>query len=328
MIKMVEETVHTLYEVVHPQMDDIPLITLRQKRIENGVTIAPTMGACMVDLKLAGRQDSIPVIDAYVDAVALRTCSGYRSAKLLPFPNRITDGNYLFKGREYQLPINRVKEGHAIHGLVYDRPFKVSGIRLLESRATTTLEYVYEGDIDGYPFPYKTEIVYTLESNSLAAKSTVTNTGRTVMPLGDGWHPYFKLSGPADDWLLELPPRYKLELNTRNVPTGSQRVDERFRKLDRIGTTAFDDAFALDGSEAEAVTKIHDRRIGYGLEITQECSSGQYQFLQVYIPKTRDSIAIEPMSCAPDAFNNGMGLIALEPGESYQAKWNVKLIDL
>jgi aldose 1-epimerase len=37
----------------------------------------------------------------------------------------------------------------------------------------------------------------------------------------------------------------------------------------------------------------------------------------------RRSIAIEPMTCAPNAFRSGEGLIKLEPGETHVGRWGI-----
>jgi aldose 1-epimerase len=37
----------------------------------------------------------------------------------------------------------------------------------------------------------------------------------------------------------------------------------------------------------------------------------------------RRSIAVEPMTCAPNAFRSGDGLIRLEPGESHVGLWGI-----
>jgi aldose 1-epimerase len=43
-----------------------------------------------------------------------------------------------------------------------------------------------------------------------------------------------------------------------------------------------------------------------------------FHFVQVY---TADgAIAVEPMTCAPDAFNTGDGLLVLEPGASFTGR--------
>jgi len=55
-----------------------------------------------------------------------------------------------------------------------------------------------------------------------------------------------------------------------------------------------------------------------------------YRFLMVYtadaIPQAsrrRRSLAIEPMTCAPNAFRSGDGLIVLQPGESWTGSWGI-----
>jgi aldose 1-epimerase len=55
-----------------------------------------------------------------------------------------------------------------------------------------------------------------------------------------------------------------------------------------------------------------------------------YQFLMVFTPdaipevaRRRRSIAIEPMTCAPNAFRSGDGLVVLRPGESWNGRWGV-----
>jgi aldose 1-epimerase len=50
-----------------------------------------------------------------------------------------------------------------------------------------------------------------------------------------------------------------------------------------------------------------------------------YPYLQIYIPPHRKSIAIENISGAPDAFNNGMGFTTLEPGGSVSFKTTYRI---
>jgi aldose 1-epimerase len=54
-----------------------------------------------------------------------------------------------------------------------------------------------------------------------------------------------------------------------------------------------------------------------------------HQFLQVFtgdaLPASaaRRSLAIEPYTCAANAFNNGLGLRVLQPGESFTTLWGI-----
>jgi aldose 1-epimerase len=55
-----------------------------------------------------------------------------------------------------------------------------------------------------------------------------------------------------------------------------------------------------------------------------------YRFLMLYTPdatpdrsRRRRSIAIEPMTCAPNAFRSGDGLIVLQPADSWSGSWGI-----
>jgi aldose 1-epimerase len=41
--------------------------------------------------------------------------------------------------------------------------------------------------------------------------------------------------------------------------------------------------------------------------------------------RRRRSVAVEPMTCAPDAFNSGHGLLVLEPGQEFAGRCGVSL---
>ena len=54
-----------------------------------------------------------------------------------------------------------------------------------------------------------------------------------------------------------------------------------------------------------------------------------YRYLQLFtgdpLPDVdRRSLAVEPMTCAPNAFRSGDGLLVLEPGESATATWGIQ----
>ena len=51
------------------------------------------------------------------------------------------------------------------------------------------------------------------------------------------------------------------------------------------------------------------------------------QWVQVFTAPHRDSVAVEPMTCGPDAFNEGptyRDRIMLRPGESAHATWGIR----
>jgi aldose 1-epimerase len=75
----------------------------------------------------------------------------------------------------------------------------------------------------------------------------------------------------------------------------------------------------LQDGKAEVIVQGEKGTLHYW----QETGAGKYNFLQVFIPPLRHCVALEPMTCAPDAFNNGMGLARLEPGEMLKGSFGV-----
>ena len=43
------------------------------------------------------------------------------------------------------------------------------------------------------------------------------------------------------------------------------------------------------------------------------------------LDRRRRSVSLEPMTCAPNAFRSGDGLIVLQPGESAKTTWGILL---
>ncbi|HWU31187.1 MAG TPA: galactose mutarotase, partial [Microbacterium sp.] len=41
---------------------------------------------------------------------------------------------------------------------------------------------------------------------------------------------------------------------------------------------------------------------------------------------SRRGLAVEPMTCPPDAFNSGTDLIVLEPGAAHTAGWSIRAL--
>ena len=57
---------------------------------------------------------------------------------------------------------------------------------------------------------------------------------------------------------------------------------------------------------------------------------GSYPYLEIFTGDTlpqpnrrRTGLGVEPMTCAPDAFNSGEGLITLEAGQSHTGEWGI-----
>jgi aldose 1-epimerase len=286
------------------------------------VEVISGLGSNVTDLVLNKNGTLYSIIEGVTDDELNNGNIKSRSTKLIPFPNRIENGRYEFRGKYYHLPLNHGK--HAIHGLISDKTLEVISTNEDKNGASIKFGYSYDGSLPGYPFKYDTSITNSLvKGRGFICDTVITNIDVSPIPVGDGWHPYFRTKGKVDRLQLKIPSKYRVEVN-KLIPTGNL-IPEEYTKPVTIGDTKYDTGFVLEENEGITATEIFDPELDIKIVVWQETGKWKYNYLQVYIPDNRSSIAIEPMSCAADAFNNKMGLIILEPGQSFYATCGVNL---
>jgi aldose 1-epimerase len=223
-------------------------------------------------------------------------------AVLVPYAGRIRDGRYTFEGTSFRLPVSR--DGHAIHGFAKDALWKLvrekTGSITLGSRLSSA----------GYPGVLDARITYSVRPGSFSTECAVTNVGSRSCPFVAGFHPYFL----AQSWRIVTTGRtYRYTLADEYFPTGERRP---FSFAEVGPGTSLDDCFRVAGAirlEAEGRTLVITRR--------------RMPYLVVYNGKYAEgtSVAIEPYTGLDDAYNNGIGLVVLKPGESFSCGYKVSL---
>ncbi|GAA2244937.1 aldose 1-epimerase family protein [Herbiconiux moechotypicola] len=250
----------------------------------------------------------------------------YRGATLAPWPNRVTDGRYVFGGETAQLPLTEPERGNALHGLVAWLDFEVAERTVDRVALRATVE-----SQAGYPHRLELTVEYRLDDAGLHQSVTALNTGDDPAPFGTGPHPYL-VAGPGtvDDWTLELPASEVLTVTPeRLIPIGLSDVAVEdggafdFRSPRLIADTFIDHAFTSLTRDAEGVATVTvTSPAGTGVAMTfgPEC-----RWVQVHTAdaSARSGLAVEPMTCPPDAFNSGLDLIVLAPGASATASWSI-----
>jgi aldose 1-epimerase len=255
-------------------------------------------------------------------------CSIGRGQLLLPWPNRIEDGQYEFAGRMHQTPITEPARHSALHGLT--RWVNWTAVEQAEDRVLMSLVLHPQ---PGYPFTLRFDVDYHLSAGGLTMRTTATNVGQQAAPYGAGHHPYLTLGSPIDHALLKMPALMRLEANDRLIPTGrvlpNGGTAYDFLELRPIGSLGMDTAFANLVPDSDGLIRVHLQAPGGDPQITLWMEP-TYKFLMVYTPdaisdlaRRRRSIAIEPMTCAPNAFRSRDGLIVLQPGESWSGSWGI-----
>jgi aldose 1-epimerase len=281
------------------------------------------VGGGIRQYSVAGR----PVLQPYA---VEEMCDGAHGAPLIPWPNRLADGRYSFDGEDHELALSEPAKRNAIHGLLRWRPWLA-----LERAPERVVMGTRLHPSPGYPFALYVSIAYELdEDTGLTVTTTAVNAGGRACPYGAGQHPYLSPGeGLVDECLLELPARTRILTDEeRQLPTGREPVEGTpydYRQARLLGATSIDSAYTDLGRDASgrAVAKL-SRPDGSRVELWVDEA---YPFIEIFTADTlapvraRRGLAVEPMTCPPNGFRTGEGLVRLEPGESLRACWGVGL---
>ena len=262
------------------------------------------------------------VLDGY--AAGEPSPSG-RGQVLIPWPNRLEDGSYEFDGRSHQLPLNEPERGNAIHGLVRWDEWTVG-----EREAQRVVMKHALQPQPGYPFSLALTVEYALSTSGLTVRTTATNVGDDACPYGSGAHPYLTVgTETVDAVILRVPVRTVLHSNERGLPVDAVPVEGTeydFRRPRPIGSTKLDHAFTDLKRDQDGRARVElAGRPGMGLTLWVDEA---YRYLMVFsgdpLPDVdRRSLAVEPMTCPPNAFRTGEALARLEPGSSFTSAWGI-----
>jgi aldose 1-epimerase len=262
--------------------------------------------------------DGVPQILGYPPDAPAPSSAG---AQLVPWPNRIRDGRYTFRGTERQLPLSDPARHNAGHGLL-----RWASWRCVEHVPDAVTVACTVPPQSGYPFRLAVSTRYSVSARGLAVEHEVTNTGVDDAPLGFGAHPYLYLVGSTvDDLVLHLPgATHRVVTDDRGLPVSREAVAGTpydFSSPRRIGGLELDTAFA--GVDGPVTLSTKD---GRGVSLWRDEAFGWVQVFtsdSLAPPRWRASVAVEPMTCPADAFNSGVDLIVSAPGETWRGSWGI-----
>ena len=250
---------------------------------------------------------------------------------LCPWPNRVDGGHYAIDGAHNELDISEPANGNAIHGLTRWSSWAPGPGSAAENEIT--LRHVLLGH-QGYPFCLELDASYRLDADrGLEVSISARNVGSAAAPYGTGSHPYLTAgAATVDECELEVPAGLWQPIGERGIPYDTPEdvagTEFDFRAAKRIGTTQLDSA--LTGLTREADGRVRARLSGARTQVTLWAGPG-YEWLQVFTGDTLDpshrrkAVAIEPMTCPPNAFVSGVDLLMLEPGDSVTHTWGIEV---
>ncbi|MBM7804516.1 aldose 1-epimerase [Geodermatophilus bullaregiensis] len=270
----------------------------------------------------AGGRD---VVDGFGPGEMAADCRGQ---VLAPWPNRLRDGVWSWDGTGHVTPVTEPERGAALHGLVRYAAWRVLG----RSDDAVVLEHLLHPQ-PGYPFSLRLQVGYELSTGGLRVSTTATNEGDADLPYGEGHHPYLASpSGLLDGDELTVPAATRIVPDERLLPVGTEPVEGTpydLRAGRRLGDLRLDDCFTDLARDADGVAEVRlTGPDGHGAAVWMDAS---YRYLQLFsadvvepASRRRQGLAVEPMTCPPDAFRSGEAVRRLAPGESTTSTWGIR----
>ena len=295
----------------------------RQVRLSaSGQTaVVVEVGGGLRDYRVDGR----PVLDGYAED---EVCTGGRGLPLVPWPNRLHRGRYVFDGEEHVLPLDEPERSSAIHGLA--RSVSWTPVDVADDHVTMSVTLWPR---PGWPFTLSVSVEYVLGPAGLVVTTVAEGTGAGALPYACGSHPYLTVGTPTvDDAELHLPARTWLPTDDDQIPTGRAEVAGTvldFRSPAPIGDVRVDHAFTDLARGADGLARAVLRNPADGRE-TELWVDGAYPWLEVFTgdalaedEQRRRGLAVEPMTAPPNALQTGEDVVRLGPGETHAARWGI-----
>jgi aldose 1-epimerase len=250
----------------------------------------------------------------------------YAGKILAPWPNRIKDGKYTFNKKDYQLPINEVSKNNSLHGLVANCQWEV----IFQDQSKVVLQYLLNQP-EIYPGKLQLQVSYEIIEQGLEVSVLSENVGEISAPYGVSIHTYLVAGALVknNELLLQLPADQFLEVDAERLlpiklaPVTGTNFD--FISLKKISDLFIDHAFKYSSDYSRSISLLNAE--GQGAEVIFD---DQSKWIQIHTADrdlqgdSRMAVAIEPMTCPPDAFNSGIDLIVLKPGKKHEYKLKIK----
>lgn len=260
-------------------------------------------------------------------------------ALLAPWPNRTGDGIFSHHGTIHRLPCTEPDRNNALHGYAADATWETTD----RSPGSVTMQWQGPARTE-WAWPLAYSITWALADDGLSAELTVTNTSTgietahpstTSSPFGLGWHPYLSAQGaPLDECTLVMPATTNLPLDPeRLLPAGPEiPATEIVGKHQHMAGITLDHCFRLDAPPANSNHAAHH------IELRNAAGSGarlwadeRFGWCQVYTspesaPTIGRAVAVEPMTCPPNALRSGESLLQLASASSTRFRFGISAI--
>jgi aldose 1-epimerase len=288
-------------------VDGVPVVRLSDAKRDIEVTVLPSSGNIVSAIKVHGKNILFFPEVKLSDFQKKPAQTGIPF--LAPWANRLDDTGFWANGKKYTFDmalgnIRKDGSGLPIHGLV---PASMSwdvvrvGADKTSAYVTCKFEFWKHPDLMAqWPFAHEYEITYRLADGVLEVKTTVSNLSEESMPLGIGFHPYYRIPDvPRDEWILRMPARSAVIADARRVPSGDFKPVDLPNPLPLKDRT-LDDGFTDLERDAKGLALFS---IESGEKKIELLFGPKFPVAVVWEPAKMEFICIEPMTGITNAIN-------------------------
>jgi aldose 1-epimerase len=276
------------------------------------VEISPSLGGAILvyDAKINGR--FLPILR---NANKAKTVGQSSCFPLVPYSNRIRQGQFIAQEKMITLPLNHLPEKHSIHGHGWQLPWDI----ISQTDTSLTLQYRYQAA--EWPYSYNAQQVFTLEDNALMITLSVVNTSNKPMPTGLGLHPYFSLT---QETFIQCSVDKMWAVDDECMPTTLVSAPEKIKTAEGLLIVGSDLDNVFTGFTGEATITWPEWEARANITTSSNC-----KFMVIYSPKGEDYFCFEPVTHCTDAINmanaglNNTGITYLNPQETMSVSMGI-----
>jgi aldose 1-epimerase len=174
------------------------MLSLKPESDADGLTLMHGVDRCELLPQVGGSvaawivQGQPMLRTASAASTAARNPFGMASFPLVPYSNRIGNATFEWNGKVVTLARNFAPEPHAIHGLGFERPWRVHA----QTTDSALLTLLHQPDAS-WPWPFEARQRITIADRELTLDLTAINLAPRPVPLAFGHHPYIPQSGAS-----------------------------------------------------------------------------------------------------------------------------------
>ncbi len=297
------------------------IITLQNSQLT--LQLAPACGGAISAFRYQQGGQAFDIMrPASQAALADNDVLATASFPLIPFSNRIAQGEFNYQGQQAKLDVNMPPHPHPLHGQAWRQAWTIDE----HNEHSATLGYQHPQGGNGWPWQYSATQHFELRDNELIISLTTHNEDSSAMPVGTGLHPYFPRT---DDVEIDIPVKQVWLTDELCIPTELIDIPQDWRLNGPRTLSGLELDHCFTGWDGQARIRWPQHKLQLTLS-----HQGPLRYMVVFVPKGEDFFCVEPVSNITDFINMAnrntadTGLIELAPKESLSVtiRFNVETL--